>query len=174
MGLTKYIVGACAAGACYVGLSGPGAPRGDRFAIDLATARARLSGATHQVSGTGLGKMTVASDGEDGDALRVTLKRRRGAAIICRVRLVARAPAETEARTDCAQPQIADAQARDLGDQLFGLIVREHVAAAIEARGYDGDRVTNGVLAFITLNGPKIMALAEAGRARAARDGDED
>lgn len=170
MRLSFFLIALAVAGGCYVAYSSVAPPPGERFAVDLATARDRIEAARNHIIGTGLGPLTLESGGRAGDVLLVSITHRRDKTFTCGVTLSALAPRETNALVDCTQPQIADATARRLGDQLFGMIVREHVAAAIKERPFDTPRVANGVIAFAAMNGPLIVALGGANGGRHAAD----
>ena len=159
MAFVKYVLLTAGIGAAYVGLSG-GNAGGQTFAQPVDVALHRLAAKSRVVEGTGFGSLTLESAGSEEGAIFVRIKRAGDpVSVKCRVAISASSPATSRAVVDCTQPDTGDKAARRLGANALAIAVRAHVAATIEDRPYEIDKVANGMMAFLVLNRPAIAAM---------------
>lgn len=122
------------------------------------TAIARIKAERRIVEGTGLGSLTIASEGTDGQKLLVSVEKagepRR---VKCRVAISPVSLGESSADVDCTQPG-PDEPVGQLGSKAMAMIVREHVVAAVEKRPYDIDKIADRMIALAAMNGPILAA----------------
>jgi hypothetical protein len=118
----------------------------------------RLDGDDRIVEGTGMGSLTIAPGQTSNDTITITVRRAGGRAVPCRVKVSAITEASSRAAIDCTQPPTGNTAAQEVATQAITLVMREHVAAAIEDRRYDIDGVANGMLVLIAANGPRLAA----------------
>ena len=159
MALGRYVMASIGIGAACVALAIGHLSRVDTFAQPARTAIERLAAKQRVVEGTGLGSLTIKSAGTAQETLRLSVT---GAgeprSVICRVTVSTVSSHTSRADTDCTQPNAGDQPMRRLGSKALAIVVREHVAATIEDRRYDIDRVANRMIAFAVMNGPAIAA----------------
>ena len=157
--LGKFAMGSLAIGAGYYMLPAGKSDSLQTFAQPAETATNRIKAERRVVNGTGMGSLTIESGGRDQQALLVSVKRagdpRR---VKCRVTISPVSPAESTAEVDCTQPAVGDEPLRPVAIKAMEIIVREHVAATIEKRLYDTDRVADRMIGLIAMNGPAIAA----------------
>ena len=159
MALGKYILASIGIGGAYVALPTGQPDTAQTFALTAQAATERLEAKHEVVNGTGLGSLTIRSAGTERGALVISVKRAgdpRG--VECRVTISPATPDTSRAQTDCTQPNSKDQPMRHLGSNALALVVREHVAATLEGRRYDTDRVANGMIALVVTNAPVIAA----------------
>lgn len=119
----------------------------------------RLQVARRAVDGTGLGGLNIEAMNTDRDAVLIRVMRagdRVGAT--CRVTIRPALADRSKVRTDCTQPNTSDQAMRRLGSKALAIVVREHVAAAVENRSYDIDRVAARMIGFAVMNRSAIAA----------------
>lgn len=127
------------------------------------TAVERLQAARRAVDGTGLGGLNVEAMNTDRDAVRIRVMRAGDpVGATCRVTIRPAFADKSHVRTDCTQPNTADQAMRRLGSEALAIVVREHVAAAIENRDYDIDRVAGRMIGFAVMNRSAIAASMRA------------
>lgn len=159
MEIDKFAWGCLAIGGAYVAVPTEQANSAQSFAQSPDAAIAALMQERRVVNGTGLGSLTVASQGMDGHAVLIGVTRAGDTqSVICRVAVSAASPGQTRAAVDCTEAGAEDEPMRRLGAKAMAIIVREHVAATIEKRPYDIDRVADRVLALIAINRIVIAA----------------
>ena len=159
MAIGKIALTGAALGAAWYVLPGREDGRSQTFAVPAATAVDRLGAKSRLVEGTGMGSLTIASAGTDGQALLIGVTRA-GAprSVKCRVTITPVAPAESNATVDCTQTAGQDAPARDVAVKAVTMVVREHVAATVEARPYDIEKVADRMITLVAMNAPSLAA----------------
>jgi hypothetical protein len=159
MALGKYVIGSLAIGAGYFALPAGQSDTIVKLAQPAPIATERLHAGHRVVEGTGLGSLTIESNGADHGALLISVRKAGDPhSVKCRVTVSLVSPGESRADIDCNQPDIKDAPMRRLGSQALGIVVREHVAATVGERPYDTDRVADRMIALVAMNGPAIAA----------------
>lgn len=160
MGYGRLIWGIAAFGGMYVALPHDQASSVQSFATPAPDATQKLLSERRVVNGTGMGSLTVAAQGSDGDALMIGVTRAGDPkSVLCRVAVTSDAPDTSDVAIDCTQTGAEkNKPMRDVGAKAIAIIMREHVAATIEARIYDIDGVANKVMALVAMNGPAIAA----------------
>lgn len=164
MAIGKFAFAALAAGGAYIGLLSGEKDSAWTFDRPAASIVDRLTASRRIVDGTGLGSLTIAGAGMDGNAVRLSVTRageRRSAH--CRVHVEPLSPDTSRARLDCAQADVQDERRRRLGAEGLAIIVGEHIAATALDRPYDIDRVADATIAFIVRNRP-LLAQEASGR----------
>ena len=157
MALGKYVIGSLAIGAGYLALPAGQSDTVEKLAQPAQIAIERLEAERRVVEGTGLGSLTIESDGADRGALLIRVTRAGDPhSVKCRVAVSPVSPGESRADIDCSQPNAKDQPMRRLGAEALGIIVREHVAATVGERPYDTDRVADRMIALVAMNGPAI------------------
>jgi len=152
----KYALGSLTIGAVSVGMAiGPPDPP-LTFNRSAPAAIARLAARERIVEGTGLGSLTLDGARLDEGAVRIRIARAGDAKTVrCRVAVHAVSPETSRAEVDCSQARAGDAM-MEVGTQALTLIVREHVAATLEDRPYDVDRVADRMIALVVASRPAI------------------
>lgn len=159
MGYGKLFWGIAAFGGIYGALPSEEASSVQSFGTSAPEATQRLLSERRVVNGTGMGSLTVAAQGFDGQAMTIGVTRAGNAhGIPCQVAVSADADGGSDVAIDCTQPGAGNTPMRDVGAKAIAVIVREHVAATVESRTYDIDSVTNKVMALVAMNGPAIAA----------------
>ncbi len=122
------------------------------LAQPVAAAAERLRSERRVVEGTGMGSLTIAAAGADGDVLLIGITRAGDPkTVICRVSIAPASPATSSAQVDCTQKQLKDRPMLRVGTKALDLVVTEHVAATVEDRAYDIDRVSTRLIALVAI-----------------------
>ena len=152
----KLTLAGLAVSAGYVALSGGASGPAASFAAPAAKAIERLKAKERVVNGTGMGSLTIDSAGMHDGALLIRIARAGDPhRVKCRVTVSAVSPQESRSAVDCSQPGGTSAMRR-VGIQALDVIVREHVAATIEKRAYDTDRVADSMIGLVVTSRPAI------------------
>lgn len=165
----KALLGAVGVGAVYFAL--PTVQERQTFSQSAPNAIARLQASDRLVEGTGMGSLTLAGAGMAGDGAVLVKVSAAGKprAITCRVVVRPTGDAASVAEVDCNPPAGQDAAIRQVAVDAMEIVVREHVAAAIEGRPYDIDKVADRMLAFVVVSRPAIARSLSVDR---SADGD--
>lgn len=166
MALGKLAVAALGLGAVYAALPSLRTKPVQSFDQPAETAIARLQAKSRVVEGTGMGSLTIDGEGVDDQGKLLIGVKRAGdpRTVRCRVAVAPVSPVKSTADVDCSQPAAADQPMRRLGADAIAIVVREHVAATIDDRPYDVDRVADRLLAFLVTSRPAISAALSAPR----------
>jgi hypothetical protein len=157
MALGKLAVALLGLGAVYAALPTLRAKAVPTFDQPAETAVERLQSKSRVVEGTGMGSLTIASAGTDQDKLLIGVTRAGDPRTVkCRVEVTAVSPVKSRADVDCSQPAAPDRPMRQVASDALAIVVREHVAATIEDRPYDVDRVADRLMAFLVTSRPAI------------------
>ncbi|HEX8238519.1 MAG TPA: hypothetical protein VF574_02140 [Allosphingosinicella sp.] len=125
----------------------------------------RLQSRERVVEGTGMGSLTLAAAGRDADALLIGITRAGDPKILtCRVAIAPASPATSSAEVDCTQKQVADRPIRRVAARALELVMIEHVAATVEDRAYDIDRVSTRLIALIATEPAAIAGMVQGPR----------
>jgi hypothetical protein len=125
----------------------------------------RLRSRQRLVEGTGMGSLTLAAAGTDGDALVIGITRAGDPkTLTCRVAIAPASPATSSAEVDCTQKQLDDRPIRRVAARALDLVVLEHVAATVENRAYDVDRVSTRLIALIATEPAAIAGAVQPPR----------
>lgn len=153
----KLGVLALAAGGAYYGFAQPSATQ--RFAHPADAAIKRLAVKSRVVNGTGMGSLTISGGNVNKDRVAVWVRRAgQMRSVKCLVTVVADSATESTATTDCAQPEAAGKPLAETAIKAMTLVVREHVAATVDTRAYDVDKVADEMIALVMVSRPAIVA----------------
>jgi hypothetical protein len=165
MALGKFALTGLALGTAYVVLPTGYSGSSQTFAQPAAIAIERIEAKRRVVNGTGLGSLTIESAGTDQSALLIGVTKAGDPhSAKCRVTISAVSARESRADLDCTQTNVQDKTARRVGAEALGLIVGEHLAATVENRPYNIDRVADSMIALVAINGPMIAASMASSR----------
>lgn len=125
----------------------------------------RLESKQRVVEGTGMGSLTLAAAGTDGDALLIGITRAGDPkTLTCRVAIAPVSPATSSAEVDCSRKPLDDRPLRRVAAKALELVVIEHVAAAVEDRAYDIDGVSTRLIALVAMEPAAIAASVQPPR----------
>ena len=125
----------------------------------------RLRSKQRVVEGTGMGSLTLAATGADGDALLIGITRAGDAkTLTCRVAIGPVSPATSSAEADCAQKPLDGRPIRRVAAKALELVVIEHVAATVENRAYDIDAVSTRLIALVAMEPAAIAGAVQPPR----------
>lgn len=148
---------AFAGGAIYFVVLAPGGAQSFQHPAD--TAIKRLEAKSRIVNGTGMGSLTVSGGNVSGDGVAIWVsKAGQTRRLRCLVTVTPNGDAASTAETDCSQPQVADKPLVGVGVKALDIVVREHVAATIDARDYNIDEVSDKMIALAAISAPAVEA----------------
>ncbi len=146
-----------AAGGTYYGFAQPSGTQ--RFTQPAGTAIERLAAKSRVVNGTGMGSLTISGGDADKDSVAIWIRKAgQLQRVRCVVTIAADSSTESTATTDCSQPKAVGKPLAEVGVKAMTLVVREHVAATVEAREYDIDKVADEMIALVVVSQPAIVA----------------
>jgi hypothetical protein len=122
----------------------------------------RLRSRQRVVEGTGMGSLTIAAAGTDGEALLIGVTRAGDPkGLTCRVAIAPASPETSSAEVDCTQKHLDDRPIRRVATKALDLVVIEHVAATVEDRAYDIDGVGTRLIALFAMEPGAIAAAVQ-------------
>jgi hypothetical protein len=131
----------------------------DHFEQPADVAIKRLAAKTRTVEGTGMGSLKVSGGDVRKEEVAVWVGKAGGSRRIrCAVTVTATSDTASKAVTDCSQPQAANQPIVSIGAKAMTIVVREHVAATIEPRPYDIDKVAEQMIALASMSAPVLVA----------------
>jgi hypothetical protein len=132
---------------------------GQSFALPAATAIDRLESRSRIVNGTGMGSLNVSGGDVTKDGVAIWVGRAGDTRRVrCLVKVEPNGETASVAWTDCSQSKAEGKPIAKLGVKAMDIVVREHVAATIDAREYNTDEVSNKMLALAAASAPVMVA----------------
>jgi hypothetical protein len=124
----------------------------DHFPVSQDLAISRLQEEHRVINGTGLGSLTLYSDGRDEKGITIAVERAGSPRPInCAVLIEMVSDQEVTSQTDCARSEAPTNAAQKKARRMIAVIVREHVRATIENAPYDIDKVSSMMIGMIAL-----------------------